>query len=196
MNRITLRGIIASERITGKPFSEFDTSIDSPDIVILAYAMYAVYASSPCTIDVYTDRMDITSNAYDNIFKQLLFISSIMPKNDTPEDSDSDGETLTMSRLAAFLIVSCGLDPHYVMDEMQLYEIKPIIDQIVVKRREQQEDKRFWTFQVVAPHIDAKKSGINSLHDYLPFPWEEDRTDDLSDEEVDKIFNALEKWQN
>ena len=86
------------------------------------------------------------------------------------EDKDQDEEELTLTNVASTLIVKYGIDPHYVMFEMELWEIQPYLNSADIQRKAELVEKRFWTYLTIAPHIDGKK--IKKPEDLVPFEWE------------------------
>lgn len=78
----------------------------------------------------------------------------------------------SMKDVAGMLIMA-GIDPHYVMNEMELSDIPILAEALDKKKREEMEASRLWTFLGVAPHIDTNK--VRRAEDYFPFPWEIER---------------------
>ena len=101
------------------------------------------------------------------------FNSQIKVKNKETDDEkgeEEEEEELTITDIASALIVRYGIDPHYVMYEMELWEIQPYLNQADIQRKADLISQRFWTYLTIAPHIDGKK--IKSPEDLVPFEWE------------------------
>ena len=77
-----------------------------------------------------------------------------------------------MTDLATSLIIDYHMDAHYVMYEMNIWEIEPLYGaaDAMVKRR--YEEERLWAYIDIMPHIDGKK--VKGPETLLPFPWEKD----------------------
>ena len=67
------------------------------------------------------------------------------------------------------------MDPHYVMYELQLWELSGIFQAIETQSKSEMEDKRFWSYLQIMPHVDSKK--LKKPSDLLPFPWEKENRD-------------------
>lgn len=78
-------------------------------------------------------------------------------------------------------LISNGIDAHFVLEELELSELYPLIKSLDSVKKEKMEQKRFWTFFQILPQIDSKK--IKSPKDLLLFPWE-----NIDKEEEEKIL--------
>ena len=65
-----------------------------------------------------------------------------------------------------------GLDAHFVLYEMKLFEIGDYLKAIDEHKKEQMERDRLWTFYTILPHVDHKK--LKKPQDLMPFPWEKE----------------------
>ena len=90
------------------------------------------------------------------------------PENSSPKEE----ETILFSSIIPILIRDCGLDPKYVLYEMDYSDCEFYIQSSVDKKREDMEEQRFWTYLMMAPHIDGKK--IKGPKDLFEFSWEAD----------------------
>jgi len=88
------------------------------------------------------------------------------PENSSPRKE----ETILFSSVIPILIRDCGLDPKYVLYEMDYSDCEFYIQSAVDKKREDMEEQRFWTYLMMAPHIDGKK--IKGPQDLFEFSWE------------------------
>lgn len=96
----------------------------------------------------------------------VVEVKGVEEKGEENEEADE----LTMTDVAAALIVRYGMDPHYVMFEMSMWEIQPYLNAAEIQRKADLVTQRFWTYLTIAPHIDAKK--IKRPEDLVPFDWE------------------------
>lgn len=92
------------------------------------------------------------------------------PEVDAGGEKEEEAQELTMTDIASTLIVKYGIDPHYVMFEMELWEIQAYLTAADVQRKAELVERRFWTYLTIAPHIDGKK--IKKPEDLVPFEWE------------------------
>ena len=86
------------------------------------------------------------------------------------KDKKEEGEELTMTDVAAALIVRHGVDAHYVMYEMDLWEIQPYLNAADIQRKSDLITQRFWTYLTLSPNINTKK--VKSPEELVPFDWE------------------------
>lgn len=97
-----------------------------------------------------------------------------IPDKEEDDNNNANGEDdtkeVTMTDVVASLIMQYHLDPNYVMDRMQLWEIKPYFKCAENLKKAEMVEKRFWTYLTVMPHIDTKK--CKSPEKLVPFAWE------------------------
>lgn len=94
--------------------------------------------------------------------------------------------------------MEAGLSPSYVLDEMQFYEIKPLITKAYLK------DKESWEQTRLLGYILAQSNSKKKLKptDILKFPWDEEKKGDtsISNEDVERLKakanNYINKIQN
>lgn len=66
------------------------------------------------------------------------------------------------------LVLHCGISPKYVLDEMEPYEMKAIIDNIYMRTRDDWERTRYEAY--VTAQVNSKNSMKPS--DLIKFSWE------------------------
>lgn len=88
------------------------------------------------------------------------------------EEHEDEGASMKISDAAYTLIAKLGIDPHYVMYEMELWEFKHYFEVYEQMQKDELIDKRLWTYIQISPHIDHKK--CKSPEKMLPFPWEKE----------------------
>lgn len=88
-------------------------------------------------------------------------------------------------------MLRCGIDPGYVLDNMELYEIEALIDNLWMKDKESWEQARlqaYITAQVnFTKHIDMK--------DILTFPWEKEEKIEDTQEEKEALMKEIKEWE-
>lgn len=94
-------------------------------------------------------------------------------KVDTEEKTEEseEKEPPRMTEIASTLIMTYHIDAHYVMYEMELWEIPMYFEMGAEIAKKDLIEKRFWTYIQILPQIDGKK--IKSPRQLIPFEWEE-----------------------
>lgn len=86
----------------------------------------------------------------------------------------------------SILTIQLGLNPHFILDEMELYEIVPLIENSHLKTKDNWEQARMVSF-IIAQSNSSKQL---SLDNFIKFPWEkEDETVDI--DEIDNIKETM-----
>lgn len=172
--KLNMKTILLYEEMSGKSFYD----VGGEDVMLLIY----------CALIVNND-LTITKAHFDTIMKnekiarelmskcqsELDFMQQFTSKVEDAETQELGGELLENTKISDIihmLILQHNLDIHYVMYEMRLWEISPLVKTIGEKVKSEMVEKRFWTYMTICPHIDNKKvKGPESL---LPFPWEKE----------------------
>lgn len=76
-------------------------------------------------------------------------------------------------------MLQCGVQPDYVLDRMQTYEIETLIENLWMKNKESWEQTRVQAY-ITAQTQSTKKIDMN---DMMSFPWEK---------KVEKVEDTLE----
>ena len=171
--KLNMKTILLYEEMSGKSFYE----MSADDIMLLIY----------CALIVNND-LTITKKHFDAIMKNEKIARDLISKcqseldfidqfnhNEASEEQEAGGVVMQDNKLSTIinmLIVQHGLDINYVMYEMRLWEIAPLVKTIGEKIKEEMTEKRFWTYMTICPHIDNKK--IKGPEHLLPFPWEKE----------------------
>lgn len=172
--RLTIKAIIRVEQMLGKPFPLLDYS-NMEEVLKLLYCI--ILAGSPevftfesfCEIAEHERQLGAMLKELEKYNRMLdqFTDASLVGKTD-----EGEHQVRSMKEVAGMLIMA-GIDPHYVMNEMELSDIPVLAEALDRKKREDMEASRLWTFLSVAPHIDTKK--VRRAEDYFPFPWEIER---------------------
>ena len=177
--KLNMKTILLYEEMSGKSFYD----ISGEDVMLLIY----------CALIVNND-LSLTKAHFDTIMKnekiarewinkcksELDFIQQFEKKVEKKDEQDNTpSNTDKLTDVVNMLILQHNLDINYVMYEMRLWEIAPLIKTLDEKVKADMAEKRFWTYLTICPHIDSKK--VKSPEDLLPFPWEKE----------DKKQNAL-----
>ena len=91
----------------------------------------------------------------------------------------------------SMLVLQCGVNPRYVLDEMELYDMETLIDNIWVKDRTSWDQTRLiinWCQQSTKP--------VN-MFEKMSLPWdrkEEKHVD--TEEEKDEMYREMKRWED
>lgn len=183
--KITLRAIQYFERMTDVPFTEID---NKPELVSkLLYCAIISHPENNCRL-TYEEALPIMEKSLAELIAVLdretkinqQFHYNVSCDTDIHTDDSSTGEKekFYMSSVIPMLVNDCGLDIRYVMDEMPYSDIDMWVKWNVKKSRDELEDKRFWAYLNISPHIDHRK--CKKPQDLMKFPWEnEKKVDDF-----------------
>ena len=89
------------------------------------------------------------------------------------------------------MMIANGIAPDYV-NEMRTIDIADMLNAIEEAKKEKMESERFWTFYVMAPHIDMKK--IKCPEDLITFPWEAEEKKKKRDDDFERAKKNFEKF--
>lgn len=166
--RLTVKSICLFEKLSGKSFYAFGAD----DVTTL---MYAVFATSNnlqlkrSTFDFLIEDVRLAKWMGEKFGVIMDYISQF--KETDNEDKGEGGEVnVTITDIADSLIIKYGVDAHYVMEEMELWQIPALFNAAEDLVKERYEENRLWTYLDMLPHIDGKK--VNRPDKLLPFPWE------------------------
>ena len=173
--RLNLKSIILFEKMRNKSFFK----MDEEDYIYLLYAMLFINnADFKFEYKVFKSVMESDKKfalSMINLYKKETYNKIF----DNDEDGESNGEKQSgdtpefrMGNVASSLIIKYGMDPHYVMYEMDVWEINDLLLEAEKHTESEMEEQRLWTYMTMLPHIDGSKIGGPSK--LLPFPWEKD----------------------
>ena len=188
------KAIMMFEKLSG--VSYFD--LTEENYVFLIYAMYMV--KHPYTYMQFWDFIKIFGNnkkvtkqmitEFGEYMEYLKQYSDTTPKTEENDEGETEEKTKqTITDIVAYLITSCGIDPHYVMYEMELWEIEPYMKCAERKKKEELESERLWTYLNISPHIDTKK--CKSPEKLIPFPWEKEEQKIKQNQELENNRFAI-----
>ena len=87
--------------------------------------------------------------------------------------------------------MECGIDPGYVLDRMEWYEIEALIENIWMRNKESWEQAR------TIGYITAQCQSTKQLNpkDMMTFPWEKaDRVEDTK-EDIEDAYREMKEWE-
>lgn len=173
--RLTVRACCLFEQLSGKSFFHME---ENDDMIKL---MYAVLVANNDLMISYSAFLVLIQDQkvfkwMEGEYKRITEFSSQLKAFDVEESEGEEKKTetgLSMMEIASSLIVQYHLDPHYVMNEMQLWEIMPYFKVADAMMKNELIEKRFWTYMNIMPHINTKK--CSSPEDLIAFEWEKKR---------------------
>ena len=91
-------------------------------------------------------------------------------------------------------MLQCGLDPGYVLDRIQTYEIEALLENMWMKSKESWEQARLQAY-LTAQANSTKKIDMT---EFMTFPWEKVETDKIEDtkEEREALMKEMKEWEN
>lgn len=91
-------------------------------------------------------------------------------------------------------MLQCGLDPGYVLDRIQTYEVEALIENMWMKSKESWEQARLQAY-LTAQVNSTKKIDMT---EFMTFPWENTETEKIEDtkEEREAVMKEMKEWEN
>ena len=186
--KLNLQAIRVTERLLKKPFGKFDLA-DEYTVFTLMYAMVSENNEEVFTMEQFKyilEMKKMRGMIQKAVSDEMAYINQF-------KEEGEEGETPYMGDLAA-LLITFGLDAHFVLYEMKLFEIGDYLKAIDEHKKEQMERDRLWTFYTILPHVDHKK--LKKPQDLMPFPWEKEEIEKEALEQLKKdeeMFNKFMK---
>lgn len=193
--RIVINGKVmcAYEAMTGKPFLKIETE---EDIKKLFYCSFVFSNPEFSTMKYEVFEFLIRDNEvsewmageYVKIGEFLSQFNSDILSDDEDEEEDKDKKgdgAFFMLEALSGLIVRMGIDPRYVMYEMDEWEITYYYRIMREMDRERLIENRLWTYLQILPHCGKK---LQSPEKMLPFAWE--KQDKRKKKELDNNTKA------
>ena len=91
------------------------------------------------------------------------------------------------------MVLQCGIDPGYVLDRIQTYEIEALIENMWMK------DKTSWEQTRTVGYITAQCQSTKRIDpkDLISFPWEGDsQTEEITDDERKEILKEMKGMED
>ena len=187
--KLNIKSIITAEKLLGKSFGQFNLE-DAEEWLVLSYAMVVSNNEETFTLDTFkklTKNKRMMSEIIQGIKKEFEYIEQFKGKEEVKTDGQSD---ISITEVAGMMIAN-GIEPAFVY-EMRTTEITDILQAIEDRKKEKMESDRFWTYFVMAPHIDTKK--VKSPEALITFPWEMAEKKEKQDVDFEKAKANFEKF--
>lgn len=176
--KLTLRSIILFEKMVGHSF--FD--LRDEEIPQLIYCVVRSNNSFNYKFSVFEGMLNNKKFAetvvtefmkiFDLVQELMAFNKIEQPiNNEQPKEGEEKPENPMVADLASRLIAIVGVDAHYVMDEMELWEMQDLFKSYEEKEHCRLEEKRLWTYFNLMPHVSKKNFKPT---DIITFSWEKD----------------------
>lgn len=182
---LNFKAMMMFEKLTGESYFQ----INDQNYIYILYTMYIsnnphIYMTMDNFVKVVLNNKKIFKRYVSEWSEKIFFLNQFYnaPKNEEDSKSDGDNKPLTITDIAFYLITKCGIDPHYVMYEMELWEIEPFIKWTEENHKDEWERERLWTYFNIMPHIDSKK--CKSPDKLFPFPWEKENIKKKTEQEL------------
>ena len=178
--KITLRSIILFEKMVGHSFFDLREE-ETPQLI---YCVVRANNKFNYAFNVFMGMFEnkkfseTVITEFTNIFELM---QQLMPNNiEQPKggEQQEEKESVKVAVLTSRLIVNLGLDAHYVMDEMELWEMQDLFDAYEQKERNRMEENRLWAFLQMSPWLDSKKKVTPEK--LLPFTWEKENQEKVA----------------
>ena len=173
--KLTLKSIIRTEQMLGKPFNDLDYTNEN-DVLTLLYCSILSNNKKRMTFDAFK-LIASNDKQYKTIISEFENESKVIAQFNKKEEESgstakSDAPRQYMSELAGTLIMA-GVSAEYVLNEMELSDLPFIVKSYEAKKKEKMESDRMWTYYSILPHINSKK--IKHPSDIVAFPWEQEQ---------------------
>ena len=91
------------------------------------------------------------------------------------------------------LVGEIGISRNDFLFNLQFLEAQLIIEGYANRSKNLWSATRWQTYQLLCtnPYVDLRKNGINEAADILNLPWDEEKTSNVTDEEIEDMQNML-----
>lgn len=185
--KYTLRALFIYEQITGKAF-ELKTITD--EYLFFYCVLMANNPDSPLTFEELIEAIDEDMGImveFQNFLKKELEKQQLFITN----NADAK-KVLTTKEIYSALVIEGGLDPEYVLDKMQMYELEPLISNLHRKDRNSWEQARMVAY-VIAQCNSTKKLKPT---DIMQFTWDSDTIGEtsISNEDIKRLKEKAKQY--
>lgn len=183
--KINMKTIMLFEQMADKSFYE----MNDMDLMLLIYCSLVVNNNQKITysrFETILQNEKIAKTLMRKCQEELDFITQMNKDENEPKEKDGD-KVDKITSIINLLILNYNIDINYIMYEMRLWELSPLVKSLDEKTKADMVEKRFWAYLNICPHIDSKK--VKTPEDLIPFPWEKDekKTRQLKDLENNRF---------
>ena len=185
------------EEITGKSWFKM-TVDDTPTALYCAYsANYPQYRTSFEAFSVMMQNKKFAKTLLADFEReiafngQLEFTKKMNSEAENKQNAGNEAETdINMAEIAAALVVRHGLSADYVMDKMEIWEIESYFRAGELKRQDELERERLWTFFQMLPMAGKKLTSPDKL---IQFEWEKKAKEDKGKAGIENNIELIRK---
>ena len=193
--KVNGKAMCTYEALTGRPFLKIETEDDikhlfyaslvsnNEEFSTLEYEVFELMLNDRDVLDWMSDEY-VKIGRYLQQFKTDIGVDE--DEKETGEEKDDDDRVFYMLDAISGLIVKMGIDPRYVMYDMEEWEITYYYRIMRDMDRERLTEGRLWTYLQVLPHVGKK---LDNPEKMLPFPWE--KNNKKRDKELEKNTPAV-----
>ena len=194
---MTLRSMCLLEQMLGRSFYTMGQDAEdyikymycclvaNNDNLLMDYSTFLVFLGDAKVSKWFTHEFQKLER-YNEQFKMLM---EKVDENTEENKTEETNDVVMMTDVAASLIIQHKLDPGYVMDKLEIWEIKPLMQCAENVKHAEMVEKRFWTFLQVMPHIDHKK--VKKPEHLVKFQWEEKELKAKANEDLKNNLYAI-----
>lgn len=171
---LNMKTILLFEQMADKSFYSI-TGEDFPLLIYCSLVTNNNYKITFSQFQIVMNNQKIMKELMRKCQEEFDFISQFNPAKgikDTPDNGDDAGK---LTDIINALILNCHLDINYVMYDLKMWEMSPLVKSLEEKTKSDMVEKRFWAYLNICPHIDSKK--VKGPEQLLPFPWEKKEKD-------------------
>lgn len=187
----TIRSLFLWEQITGRTF-EIKSTLDN---YLYFYCILLANNENFISWDEFINIIDENPQIIIELSKKLTQSQEIENLlNTDSEDNEKDKKKrITIAELYSILVLQFGLNPDYVLDEIQTYEISSLMKYSFYKNRDDWEQSRLISF-IIAQSNSKKKL---KLQDIIKFEWEKEEKENttITKEEIENLSKQAEEFE-
>lgn len=206
--KMSIKSIVLFEKMTNIPFSDLSFTeqsiLNNPDVFLKL--LYCILISHPenqikytfegACEQLFTEQNLVLYSTFlsNEIALMNQFVDSKLLKDvntDILEDHKEEKEhkSVYMKNLVPILILDCGLDADFVLNELNYTDIDDYLKYREDKHKNDLEEKRLFTYLTISPHIDTKK--CKTPEKLLPFPWEKADRKNKAEDGIKNVRDRL-----
>ena len=189
--KINMKTIMLFEQMADKSFYE----MNDEDLILLIYCSLVINNNQKITLsrfEMILKNEKIAKTLMRKCQEELDFITQMtnMENENKQEKKKNDNKVDRISSIINLLILYYNLDINYVMYDMRLWELSPLVKSMEEKTKADIIEKRFWAYINICPHIDSKK--VKSPEDLIPFPWEKEEKKKKQNQDLENNRFAIQ----
>lgn len=171
---LNMKTILLFEQMADKSFYSI-TGEDFPLLIYCSLVTNNNYKITFSQFQIVMNNQKIMKELMRKCQEEFEFVSQFNPAKDINETPDNGDDAGKLTDIINALILNCHLDINYVMYDLKMWEMPPLVKSLEEKTKSDMVEKRFWAYLNICPHIDSKK--VKGPEQLLPFPWEKKEKD-------------------